>query len=192
MRFIAPIVEGHGEVDAVPILIRRILGNDVKVNPPIRINVASFLHDHEYFLKYISLAAGKAAQSSQGGVLILMDCEDKCPGILGPELLSKARTAGNDVPILVALAYREYETWFMAAAESLRGLHGLPKDLSPPSDVEKTRDAKGWLKKHMDKKKPYDPIVHQSKFTRTFDIEQACSNHSFNRFRQRLITFPPL
>lgn len=112
---IVPIVEGHGEVQAVPVLIRRIFAQFQpeiypEINPPSRIKAGSFLADSAYFEKYIQLAAAKAAQGN-GTVLILLDCEDDCPASVGPELLSRAHALRPDVPFIVALAYREYETW---------------------------------------------------------------------------------
>ena len=52
----------------------------------------------------------------------------------GPVLLRRAQAIRADIDFFVALAHREYETWFIAAAPSLRGLSGLPPDLdSPPT-----------------------------------------------------------
>lgn len=94
-RLIVPIVEGHGEVEALPLLIRRVFeefhpGVYPIVNPPSRVKAGSFLNNHDYFKKYIELAAAKAAQGG-GVVVILLDCEDQCPGTLGPRLLAEAQ-----------------------------------------------------------------------------------------------------
>lgn len=185
---IVPIVEGQGEVEALPLLLRRIAAalpqpTAVRVNPPIRVKSGSFLSDDAYFSKYVSLAAAKAAQGS-GLVLILLDCEDDCPAKVGPVLLNNARSVRSDVPHLVALAYREYETWFLAAAESLRGIAGLPQDLSPPPDPERIRGAKEWLSRHLSTR--YKEVLHQPAFSQAFDFGQAESISSFQRFRQRL------
>lgn len=136
MPYIAPIVEGHGEVEAVPALLHRIAQGEtqnitLRVNSPIRVKAGSFLNNDTYFRKQIILAAAKAAQAN-GFVLILLDCEDDCPATLGPSILSRARAIREDVDYLVVLAYREYESWFLAAARSLRGVRGLPEDLEPP------------------------------------------------------------
>lgn len=188
MLFVAPIVEGHGEVEAVPALLHRIADSvrwagGLRVNPPIRVKSGSFLQDESYFRKQVALAAAKAAQWG-GAVLILLDCEDDCPAELGPNLLQRAKAVRDDVVILVALAYREYETWFVTAAKSLRGLHGLPDDLEAPQSPEKIRDAKGWLGARMTF--GYDPVMHQLDFTRRFNLEEARSNASFHRFYQRV------
>lgn len=184
MAFVASIVEGHGEIEAIPILLRR-LNNHIgapeylQMNAPIRIKSGSFLNDDDYFNKYVALAAAKAAEK-KGCVLIILDCEDYCPATLGPSLLSKAQAVRNDVRYLVVLAYREFESWFIAAAESLRGHFGFPDDFSAPADIEGIRDAKGWLGKRMNIK--YDPITHQHQLTKIFDLDQAQNTASFKRF----------
>jgi hypothetical protein len=183
MKFLAPIVEGHGEVEAVPILLHRIASavepnNPIRVNRPIRVKAGSFLNDAGYFEKYVTLASGKAAQEN-GSVLMILDCEDQCPAHLGPRLLAQAQAVRLDANYFVVLASREYESWFLAAAASLSGINGLPNQLVSPANAEEIRDAKGWLGKQMTGR--YDPITHQSEFTREFDLEQACANHSFAR-----------
>lgn len=188
MVYVAPIVEGHGEIEALPALLYRVAGaigfdGELLVNAPVRVKSGSFLKADEYFRKQVALAAAKAAQKD-GIVLILMDCEDDCPAELGPKLLREAQFVRADIRILVALAYREYETWFLASARSLRGLRGLPRDLEPPPSPERIRDAKGWLGKRMEVK--YDPVIHQLEFTRKLDLDEARANPSFNRFYQRI------
>jgi hypothetical protein len=185
---IVSIVEGHGESEAVPLLLRRIVGEAgasslPTVNPPVRIKAGSFLRDQDYFAKYIALAAAKAAQGN-GAVLILLDCEDDCPAELGPRLAERARMVRNDVPFIVVLARREFETWFLAAAESLRGCCGLPADLEAPSDPESIRGAKEWLGDRMPE--PYDPITHQVKFVARLNLREAARNSSFARLVKKI------
>lgn len=188
MAYVASIVEGHGEVDALPTLLRRISQAEapeqtLDVNQPIRIKSGSYLNDEDYFRRYTLLAAAKASQS-HGFVLILLDCEDQCPAQLGPTLLARAQAVRNDVSYLVVLAYREFESWFLAAARSLRGYRGLPADLEPPHSADDIRNAKGWLGERMEL--PYDPVIHQIEFCRIFDLQQARSNPSFSRFYSRV------
>jgi len=142
---IVPIVEGHGEVQAVPVLIRRIFAAfqpeiHPQINPPSRIKAGSFLADPAYFEKFIRLAAAKAAQGN-GTVLILLDREDDCPRTLGPDLLARARHVRPDIPCIVALAYREYETWFLAAATSrVATTRSSTNPPSPPASTSLRRE----------------------------------------------------
>lgn len=189
MIFVAPIVEGQGEVQAVPELLRRVVtasapGQSVAVNPPNRVKSGSFLNDGGYFDRYLAMAAAKARQHRAGHVLVLLDCDDDCPATLGPDLLRRARAVANDVAIVIALARREYETWFVAAAQSLRGLQGMSPNAEPPSDPEATRDAKGWLGRLMPHR--YDPIADQLPFTRAFDLQSARRVPSFDRLYRKL------
>ena len=184
--FVAPIVEGHGEVQAVPILLQRMLfeiRDDafLRVNPALRVKAGSFLNDHDYFAKYLELAARKAKPHARGSVLILLDCDDDCPAKVGPELAARAAAVRGDVPIIVALAYREYETWFLAAANSLRGVGGLPLDLNPPAAPESIRGAKGWLAAQMPH--GYNEPNDQPGFTSAFSFGEAAAIPSFARLR---------
>lgn len=191
MKYLAPIVEGHGEIEALPALIYRIARHEnfqghVRINPPIRVKSGSFLNDTAYFTKHVTAAALKAVQAD-GAVLILLDCDDDCPAKLGPRIQNDARAVRSDVKMIVALAYREFESWFLAAAESLGGRRGLPKNLVTPVNLDSIRNAKGWLGKRMDVS--YDPITHLIEFVREFDLRQARSSQSFNRFYCRIHEF---
>jgi hypothetical protein len=190
--FIAPIVEGHGEVQAVPVLLRRLAKqlaptSQLNLNPALRVKAGSFANDADYFRRHVELAARKAKQWPDSCVLIVLDCEDACPPCLGPELLSRAKACRSDVTIIVVLACREFETWFLAAARSLRGVCGLPNDLEPPDNPESLRDAKGWLSARMHQ--PYNEPDHQPKFTEAFAFEEAMIIRSFARGFKRLREF---
>lgn len=186
--FFAPIVEGHGEVEALPRLIHRVFaefspGVIPRINPPIRVKPGSFLNDREYFQRLISLAASKAHQN-RGTVLVLLDCEDACPATLGPDLLIKAMAVREDVPYRIVLAHREFETWFIAAIHSLGGRAGIALDALAPPDAEAIRGAKEWLSNRMSQ--PYDPIRHQPEFSTHFDLHQARRIPSFERLIHQL------
>ncbi len=97
------------------------------------------------------------------------------------------RPRGATLSYIVALAYREYETWFLAAAASLRGCNGLPDNLEPPRHPERIRGAKEWLGKHMPEK--YDEEEHQPSFTAQFGLDSAATIPSFRRLRSRLTDY---
>ena len=52
---------------------------------------------------------------------MLLDSDSDCPAELGPTIHGWAVEAEGGVPCGVVLAHREYEAWFLAAIESLRG-----------------------------------------------------------------------
>lgn len=190
--FIAPIVEGHGEVQAVPVLLRRLAAilaptSLLSLNPALRVKAGSFANDDAYFRRHIELAARKAKQWPNSCVLIILDSEDECPGQLGPAFLTRAKVCRSDVAVIVVLAYREFETWFLAAACSLRGICNLPNDLEPPENPESLRDAKGWLSANMGQ--PYNEPDHQPKLTAAFSFDEAAATKSFARGFRKLRDF---
>lgn len=173
---IAAIVEGDGEVRALPVLLRRIferLGATIETSTPIRVKRNRFLarnRDNE-FNRYLRLAATKAGHD--GLVLVLLDADDDCPKQFGPELLARVRGVVPDRVISVVFANREFESWFIGAAGSLNGQRGLvvtEDDLS--MDPERPRDAKGWLSARMPGR-GYGETTDQASFAAVMDIDQA-------------------
>jgi hypothetical protein len=182
---IAAIVEGHGECEAVPNLIRRIAleidpGFVPIIQPPLRVPAAKLLKTGEVE-RTIDLAGRKL--QGQGGIIVLVDCDWKngCPARDGPELLRRAKTARSDIPIKVILAKMEFEAWFLASAESLRGKRNLPPDLESPADPENIRGAKGWLTARMSGNRGYSETIDQPALTMEFDMSAARCADSFDK-----------
>src|SRR5690242_1873951 len=145
------IVEGHGEVHSAPLLLKRILQELAPtLNPsilaPHRVSRGQLIKE-EGLQRAIEFMARKVG--NEGRILLLLDADDDLPCVLGPRLLAQARGVRPDRDISVVVAKREYEAWFLTAAESLRGRRRLSEDLVPPPAPEEIRDAKGWLSKHM-------------------------------------------
>ena len=150
---LAAIVEGHGEVEAVPKLIHRIAREvipavTVIVGPVLRVPASQLLKEGE-LERQVERAARR--MECRGGILILVDCDRDggCPAREGPALAQRARHARSDMQISVVLAKREYEAWFIAAAESLGGQCGLSQDLVADPNPESIRGAKEWLSRRM-------------------------------------------
>lgn len=186
-RTIACIVEGHGEVEAVPLLIRRIAATldappAVVVPPPLRVPKNRLLNPGE-LERTVEFAARKTG--GRGAVLILLDADDDCPATLGPKLLERARRARSDLPIAVVLAHREFEAWFLAAATSLRGQRDLPADLQPPTNPEAIRGAKEWLAGRMSRR--YRETLDQPALTARFDLAVAIQAPSFAKCHREIV-----
>ena len=49
--------------------------------------------------------------------LVLIDSDDNCPKHFAPELVNRAKRTRPDLLVSIVLARREYEAWFLAAAE---------------------------------------------------------------------------
>jgi len=102
-----------------------------------------------------------------------MDCDDGCPAGEGPEILRRAAQIRPDIQIGVVLAHREFEAWFIAAIESLRGKHNIAAEAACPADPESIRGAKEWLGGVMMSELRYSPTTDQPALTALFDIQAA-------------------
>jgi hypothetical protein len=147
------IVEGDGEVAAVPVLLRR-LGLWLTpaafpaILPPIRVRKDRFLNREDEFNKYLKLASAKCGPA--GWVLILLDADDDCPARSGTDIFTRARSKLAHARLGVVLANREYEAWFIAGASSLNGCRGFVcGENDAQTDAELHRNAKEWIKQRM-------------------------------------------
>ena len=179
MTRIVSIVEGDGEVDALPVLLRRLMtwrppASYGEVAPPIRVQKDRFLNKETDFRRFLQLAAAKCGDD--GWLLILLDADDDCPASKGKEILDRATEVIPHRRIAVVLANREFEAWFLAAARSLDGLRGFALDQLPEDfDAERPRDAKGWMRQRM-RSGRYSEMLDQPAFTARFDLQQAYDN----------------
>jgi Domain of unknown function (DUF4276) len=180
---VACIVEGHGEVESVPILIRRIADElypelAVRIPHPIRIPKSTLVKAGE-IERAVQLAALNV--DAEGAILVLLDSDDDCPAELGPALMSRATAARSDLPLAVVLANREFESWFLASAESFRGTKTFPEHVVPPDHPEEIRGAKEWLNRRL-ASGVYSPTADQASMTHALDIGLARRAASFDKF----------
>jgi len=80
------------------------------------------------------------------------------------------RVARGDLPSAVVLPNKEFESGFLAAAESLRGYRGFPEDLEAPAQPEAIRGAKEWLNQRATPG-AYSANVDQASLTDKFDLD---------------------
>ena len=170
---ILAIVEGDGEVQAVPVLLRRIAQEVAPDNPPrilkpIRVHGSRVIKEG-VLEGYVGLAAQRVGAG--GGVLILLDANGDCPARLGPTLLERARVARRDRGIEAVIARCEYEAWFVASIECIAGSRTLSWDMAAPPAAESVRGAEEWLSQRM--QVPYRPITDQPALTARFDMALA-------------------
>jgi hypothetical protein len=172
---IQPIVEGHGEVGAVPVLLRRLRDAagafTIDVNPPIRRHLADF-HEEALVRKAVRLAL---KQEHCGCILLVFDGdgEGDCPKELGPRVLRWARSEAGNRPCAVVVAFREYEAWLLASIESLRRRRGIRADAVAHADPEEPRGAKGQLEARMEVGRSYSETADQPALTASFDMVPA-------------------
>jgi hypothetical protein len=187
MKWIQPIVEGQGEVDAFPVLLRRLIAEanvyyEVDVGKPIRRKQSQF-RNREDIEKAVKLAR---FQKACDAIAILFDGEDDCPREIAEKVRRWAQAAAGHTPCEVVVAYREYETWFLASIDSLRGRFGIRDDAAVPILPESKRDAKDALEDYMTpRNRAYSETRDQPGMSSVFDMSLAYKN---NRSFRKLVT----
>lgn len=189
MKFIT-IVEGYGDVAAVRVLLRRILQEklqryDVGIERPIRVPKGKLLKPGE-LERAVNLAARLIAATD--GIVVLVDADDDCPAELASAMATRAAESRSDRRISVVVAKSEFESWFVAAADSLAGYRGLSDGLVAPANAERIRDAKGWLSSNMPTGSTYRETIDQAAFASRIDLEQAQQAPSFDKFVREIRT----
>ncbi len=184
---VQPIVEGQGEESAVPLLLRRLAAEagawDIQVARPHRRRRTQLVR------KDSLQTAVKVARLTPGCdcIFVLFDADDDCPKELAPTLEGWAREISGGIPCFVVMANREYEAWFLASVESLRGSCGIRNDATSPPDPEAPRDAKGELDDRMHHGSSYSRTVDQAKLTAQLDL--AAVHRSCRSFRRLVRVF---
>ena len=180
---VVPIVEGHGDAAAVPVLLRRLVDaakawEEIRIGQPIRCSSGKLVKEVE-LKKHVRLAR---LRKDCGAVLIVIDSDDDCPVELAARLREWA-VAEAGPACEVVLAKREYEAWFLATAESLRTHHSMRSDAQAHPQPESPRGAKGRLEAMMHIS--YSERVHQPAFSAIFCMAEA---HARCRSFRKLIS----
>ena len=173
MPTIVPIVEGYGEVQAVPELVRRVLQHhqayEILVDHAIR-QPRSQLAKEGTFKAVVAVAR---KQPDCSAILVVFDADEACPADLALQLLRWGTDQLGDFPLWVVIAKQEYEAWLIASIETLRGRRNIRPDVAPPADVEVIRDAKGWLSAQMPASIKYSETSDQAALTAALDFRLA-------------------
>jgi hypothetical protein len=174
---IAPIVEGHGEHASIQKLLYRIWTElldqeyvDVKRSirrPRGRLTKRDWLKDA--VREALNRLSGDRPTTDPMLVLLMLDSDGVCPAQLGPRLLGWAKEVDPRVDVACVVVHPEYETWFVAAAESLTKYIELGADEQAPDDPEAQRCKKAWVRRHFRGVK-YEEILHQPAMTAAMDL----------------------
>ena len=182
MLSIYPIVEGHGEVIAVPILLRRFAHEvfetyEFQVLQPFRLSKGKMTAG-SHLENAATLARQKLEQfDGDHAILVIRDADDDCPGHDAPTLLEWVTPIVSPIPVSVVFAKAEYEAWFLAAVRSLCGYRGIADNATVPADPEAIRGAKEHLERHcMMLGATYSPTVDQPALTGRFSFDEAQQN----------------
>lgn len=181
---IVPVVEGHSEVEAVPVLMRRLRDAqgafEVQIGKPIRVPRYKVVKEGEIER---AVALAKTQYPGVRAIMFVLDADDDCPKLLAPGLLKRAQqAAGSHVICSIVLPKSELESWFVASILSLRSQRGIRQDAIPPEEPEGISDAKGWLTATM-RHRTYIETDDQPAFAQQFNLAQALERcPSFRKF----------
>jgi hypothetical protein len=165
------IVEGDGEKEAVPLLLRRIVCEKFQrwetqfrpYNAHGRGNIA----DQAKFMRILERAL---REPNLEAVFIVMDSEGDCPKNLAQQLSQWVRQRNPHVPIAIVVAHQCYESWLLAG----HCLSSQPETIAPGT-------AKKLIGRRMGK--PYKEMIDQPRLTAQMVIWKAFRRcRSFRRF----------
>lgn len=184
MKRILPIVEGDGDMQAVPELIRRVaheLGHfDLTVCKPHKRGDLPKVRSR--FEDYFRTALLEGCP-----ILWVMDydCED-CHSPIADlaELRSRATPMALGARFEFAFMVQEFETLFLADHETTRLVFSdIPDALAFPTDPESVRGAKEWLSSARPKGSSYKPTQHQKRLSSQVNLARLRSRSpSFVQF----------
>jgi hypothetical protein len=164
MKRILPIVEGDGDFEAVPELIRRVAHNlghfDVSVGRPHkRGDLPKVLGRFDAYFETALLEGCP--------ILWVMDydcetCSDQAVDVA--HLRERASRLARGVAFEFVFLVQEFETLFLADHETTRRVFpDINATAQFPPNPELIRDAKGWLSRARPKGLAYKPTQHQQK-----------------------------
>ncbi len=161
-------VEGPGDRVALPKLLFKVFPRDsVRVETvPVKRN--RIVREGE-IEKWVEAMLHKGDCQA---VLVLLDSDDDAPCELGPELLKRAK-AHCHRECRVVLAKREFEAWFVAGIESLRGTQGIAANAECDLDPEGISYPKRWLRSHMEGSRTYVETRDQAPLASRLDLDSA-------------------
>jgi len=201
MPTLVPIVEGDGEVEALPVLLRRLFHEvyqvyDVNIARPKNAHGCGNLTAPEQIERFVAYAL---LESECDGILVLID-NDAVQGLIEGEVLDqdcapafahylagRIQAMHPTKPVAVVVARWEYEAWFLASLETVGTVVGVPEGTAYEGDVESERSAKGWIERRLPPGQKYSETRDQARMTAYLDLESATHrSRSFKRLRHAL------
>lgn len=173
---IALVVEGPGDLRAVPLLLRRHLERAGIFSDILGKPVPFHGKGNATALGGIEGYVATAARPGCVGIIVVLDADKEKICEEGPALLQRAQ-AQVGVPVVIAIAERDFEDWLYASAETL---------FESPMQYEPARRGKSAIPEAMAPAKYVKP-THQPRLTARMDLGLAESRSAslrrlFNKF----------
>lgn len=192
MATIFPIVEGHGDEIAVPILLRRLAYEELNFSTftclrPYRLPRSKLFVQNE-LSRALELGRLRLRDVEEERlILILMDSDGECIRTLLDTLAEQHHEKMQQIPISMVFAAREYEAWFIAANMSEHDHADLRVETPVHADPEQFSDAKGVFEREFLKPgRSYSETADQPKFTGTMSLQIARRSRSFDKLAREL------
>lgn len=171
------VVEGPGDKEAFPVLLRKYLADngiyDVALGKPVPLKGKGSATRPGGVEGYVMTAG---ARPNCKAVIVLVDADNDASCELGPTLLARASGA-TKVPVVVVVAERDFEDWIYASLETL--------ELGDAQWLESTR-GKSAIESLVAPKK-YVKATMQARLTHRVDIAMARERStSLNRLFNKL------
>ena len=185
---IQAIVEGHGEVEAIPLLLRRICHEvlgcySAQIAPAMKMSRGRICNE-THVAPLLRIACGSTGCTM---ILVIFDADDDCPKILSNSFKDWITRQRFSAECEIVAITREYEAWFLASINSLRGKRGIPLDACSLEDVEEIRGAKERLSSLMPRATPYVETSDQPALTADLDLHEVMGRcRSFRRLIQKI------
>jgi hypothetical protein len=184
-----PIVEGDGDMAAVPELVRRIAHAhqrfDVGVNRPHkRGDLPKVLGRFDDYLRTALLEGAP--------VLWVLDYDcAQCTNAAKHkhDLERRASKVAGSTPVEFVFMVKEFETLFLAdEATTRKAFPDIPAATAFPGNPEAVRDAKGWLSSARPKGLAYKATSHQMKLAAQVNLGTLrTKSKSFVRFEESVL-----
>ena len=184
---IVPVIEGRGDALALPRLLERILHErlgryDIRIARGKQnvVNAKDKGQLTAHLGRYLLHAARKPRCD---GILVLVDTDEHCcPINLANHLRAQIATSGTGKPVEIVCACQEYEAWFLASIDTIKGNLYISNSSTLVVPAEGQRSPKGWLSAQMPRGRSYKPTSHQLPLTELVDLDLAHQNsRSFRR-----------
>jgi hypothetical protein len=168
---IVAIVEGPGEMEALPLLLRRLMierqSHQVVIQPPINAHGLGNLTIENGLERFLKLAQRRPSCKA---ILVLVDADVDCAKQIARELADRARNHNPHIATAIVAAKYRYENWFLASTETLGGKRGLKEKLPIIINPDTVPDAKRWITNHKAPGRTYKETLDQAPMSQLIDL----------------------
>lgn len=195
---VASIVEGDGEVVAVPLLLRRLWyellrGEFIDVLNPYHLKRGYLFSSEQKKLQeaveYNRLRIKRHPDQSMSGLVLLLADRDPAPEptcVLGPMMQHSMAAIASDCESTAVFVDIEFESWFFAAAPSLTEFLQLDLDEWERSLQAGSKGGKGWIQRRFLGPK-YKETADQPRLVAAMDLALCRQNSpSFDKLCREL------